>query len=58
VDTLEEPKLEFRVHLMELTSDDQHSMRLDAKHVPRPVVSDRRSGVFNLPLGVRIVYVK
>jgi hypothetical protein len=42
---------------MGLTSDDKHSMQLDPKHVPNPAVSDRRSGVFNLSLGVRIVCV-
>ena len=53
----EGPKLEFRVHLMDLTSDDKHNMQLNHKHVPNPVVSARRSGVFRLPLGHRIVYV-
>jgi hypothetical protein len=56
-DTLEEPKLEFRVHLMDLTSDDKHSLQLDPMHVPNPAVSDRRSGMFNLSLDVRVVYV-
>jgi hypothetical protein len=56
VDTLEEPKLEFRVHLMDLTSDDKHSLQLDPKHVPKPTVSDRRSGIFNLSVDVRVVY--
>ena len=42
---------------MDLTSDDKHNMQLNPKHVPNPVVGDRRSGVFHLPLGHRIVYV-
>jgi len=42
---------------MDLTSDDKHCMQLNHKHVPNPVVSARRSGVFRLPLGHRIVYV-
>jgi len=54
---LEEPNLEFRVHLIDLTSDDRHNMQLNPKHIPNPVVSDRRSGVFHLPLGHSIVYV-
>ena len=41
---------------MDLTSD-EHSMQLNHKHVPNLVVSARRSGVFRLPLGHRIVYV-
>ena len=42
---------------MDLTSDDQHGVQLNPKHIPNPVVSDRCSGVFHLPLGHRIVYV-
>ena len=41
---------------MDLKSDDTHNMQLNPKHVPNPAVSDRRSGVFHLPLGHRIVY--
>ena len=56
IDVLEEPKLEFRVYLMDLTGDDNRNMQLHTKHVPNPVVSDRRAGVFHVPLGLRIVY--
>jgi len=55
IDVLEEPKLEFRVYLLDLAGDDRRNMQLNPKHVPNPVVSDRRSGVFHLPLS-RIVY--
>ena len=51
-----EPKLEFLVHLMNLTSDDKQNMQSNPKHVPNPVVSDRRSVAFHLPLGLQIVY--
>ncbi|KAI9460706.1 hypothetical protein F5148DRAFT_1276740 [Russula earlei] len=50
-----EPKLEFLIHLMDLTSDDKHNMQSNPKHVPNPVVSDRRSVPFHLPLGLHIV---
>jgi hypothetical protein len=53
---LEEPKLEFRVYPMDLAGDDRRNMQLNPKHVPNPVVSDKRSGGFHLPLGLRIVY--
>ena len=56
IDVLEEPKLEFRVYLVDLANDDKRNMQLNPKHVPNPVVSDRRSGVFHLPLGLRIMY--
>ncbi|KAI0250874.1 hypothetical protein BJV78DRAFT_526274 [Lactifluus subvellereus] len=52
----QEAKLEFRVHLMDLTSDDKHSMRSDHSHIPEPAVSDQRSPVFYLPIGLRIVF--
>ena len=53
---LEDPKLKFRVHLMELTKEDNHKTQFVSKHIPHPVVSDRRSGVFHLPLKLHIVY--
>ncbi|KAI9511015.1 hypothetical protein F5148DRAFT_1281300 [Russula earlei] len=53
-----EPKLKFRIHLMDLTSDDKYNMQSNPKHVPHPVVSDRRSVPFHLPLGLHIVFHK
>jgi len=41
---------------MDLTSDDKERMKLDLKHLPNPIVSDRRSDEFHLPLGLRVVY--
>ena len=32
-------------------------MQFDSKHIPNPVVNDRRSSVFHLSLGFRVVYV-
>jgi hypothetical protein len=52
----EEPKLQFQVHMVDLTSDDKHIMQLNSKHIPKPTTSDRRSPVFHLPIGPRIVY--
>ena len=42
---------------MDFASNDIHNMQVDSEHVPNPVVSDRRSSVFHLPLGFRVVYV-
>lgn len=53
---LEEPKLRFRVHHIDLTSDDKERMKLNPKHLPNPIISDQRSDEFQLPLGLRIVY--
>lgn len=53
---LEEPKLRFRVHHMDLTSDDKEGMKLNSKHLPNPMVRDQRSDEFHLPLGLRVVY--
>jgi len=55
---LKEPKLRFRVHHMDLTSDDKERMKLNPKHLPNPNVGDRRSGEFHLPLGLRVVWVQ
>jgi hypothetical protein len=53
---LEEPKLRFQVHHIDLTSDDKERMKLNPKHLPIPIVNDRRSDQFHLLLGLRIVY--
>jgi hypothetical protein len=53
---LQEPKLRFRVHHMDLTGEDREKMKLNPKHVPNPIVSDLRSNEFHLPLGLRVVY--
>jgi hypothetical protein len=55
-EVLEEPKLEFRVHIIDLTSDDRQSIQFNPKHIPHPATNDRRSSVFHLPIGPRIVY--
>ena len=52
----QEPKLRFRVHHVDLTSDDKEGIKLNPKHLPNPIVSDQRSDEFHLPLGLRIVY--
>ena len=41
---------------MDLTSDDREGMNLNPKHIPTPIVSDRRSGEFHIALGLRVVY--
>jgi hypothetical protein len=41
---------------MNVSNNDKNKMQLDPKHVPNPLVSDQLSGVFQLPLGVHIVY--
>ncbi|KAI0290685.1 hypothetical protein BC826DRAFT_1176746, partial [Russula brevipes] len=53
---LEEPKLAFRLHLMDITRDDRHNMKLNPRHLPNPVVSNPRSGLFHLPLGLKIIF--
>ena len=41
---------------MDLTSDDKESMKRNPKHLPNPIVNDRRSGEFHISLGLRVVY--
>jgi hypothetical protein len=53
---LEEPKLRFQVHHMDLMSDDKERMKLNPKDLPNPSVSNRRSDKFHLPLGPHVVY--
>ena len=41
---------------MDLTSDDRQIMKFNPNHLPKPAISDQRSGNFHLPLGVRVMY--
>ena len=52
----QEPKLEIWVHLMDLTSDDKHNMQLDPNYIPNPVVNDRLSSGFHIPITMNIAY--
>jgi hypothetical protein len=53
---IEEAKLEFCVHLMDLTSDDKHSMQLNPDYVPSPTVNERLSSRFHIPMFMNIAY--
>ena len=46
----------MQLHFMDLTSDDKEIMRLNPKHLPNLILSDRRSSEFYLSLGLRVVY--
>jgi hypothetical protein len=48
--------LEFRVHLMSLSSDDKQNMQLDFNYIPGPIVNDRNSFRFHVPTGMDIAY--
>ncbi|KAG2130165.1 uncharacterized protein EDB93DRAFT_1181059 [Suillus bovinus] len=50
---LEQPKLKFTVHPMELTAQDLHSLQLDSSTIPSPKF--RNSFTFKLPLGHSVV---
>ena len=52
----EEPKLEFRVHLMGLSSEDKHNIQSNPKHIPGPTVNNMLSSRFFLPIGMDITY--
>jgi hypothetical protein len=55
-ETLKDQELEFRVHLMNLSSDDKHKMQLDPKYIPGPIVNDRLSSRFHMPMTMDIAY--
>jgi len=54
---LEEPKLKFTVHLMQLTAQDLQSLQFDSRTIPSPKFTSRNSYSFKLPLGHSVVYV-
>ncbi|KAH9056526.1 hypothetical protein EDB87DRAFT_1636600 [Lactarius vividus] len=52
----EEPKLEFWVHLVGLSSEDKHNMQSNRKHIPHPTVNAQLSSRFYVPIGLDIVF--
>ena len=56
-ETFKDYQLEFRVHLMSLSSDDKQNMQLDFNYIPSPIVNDRLSFRFHLPKSMDIAYV-
>jgi hypothetical protein len=55
-ETPKDQELEFRVHLMNVSSDDTQKMQLDAKYIPGPIVNDRLSSRFHMPMTMDIAY--
>ncbi|KAF8262192.1 hypothetical protein EI94DRAFT_1744157 [Lactarius quietus] len=55
IETPEEPQLEFRVHLMDLSSEDRHNLLSQSGCQPHPTVNNNLSSQFYLPIGVDIV---
>jgi hypothetical protein len=55
-EALKNHELEFRVHLMDLSSDDIKSMQSDAKYIPGPLVNDRISCCFHMPTTMNIAF--
>jgi hypothetical protein len=41
---------------MDLSSDDKQKMQLDAKYIPGPMVNDRLSSHFHMPMTMNIAY--
>ena len=48
--------MEYWVFPTDLASDDKHNMQLDPKYIPQPIVNNRLSSAFRLPIGVNIAY--
>ncbi|KAJ6620561.1 hypothetical protein B0H10DRAFT_2188402 [Mycena sp. CBHHK59/15] len=53
-----EPKIECRIHVMYLTTEDQHTLQLDPAFVPQPRVQACSAQIFHLPLGHRILHAQ
>ncbi|KAH9014400.1 hypothetical protein EDB85DRAFT_2214278 [Lactarius pseudohatsudake] len=52
----EEPKLEFWVHLVGLSSEDKQHMQSNRRHIPRPTVNAQLSSRFYVPIGLDIAF--
>jgi hypothetical protein len=54
--TLKDQELEFRVRLINLSSDDKHKMQLDTKYIPGPMVNNLVSSRFHMPMTMDIAF--
>jgi hypothetical protein len=52
-----EPTVECKLHVVHLTTDDQHTLQLDPTFVPSPHLQASSAQTFQLPLGRRILCV-
>ncbi len=53
--THERPVLKYTVHPLSLTQEDIHCMRMDASHVPKPVIQPSYAIEFKLSVGQNIM---
>ncbi|KAJ7931787.1 hypothetical protein B0H13DRAFT_2227876 [Mycena leptocephala] len=56
--TRTEPAVECKLHILQLTRDDQHTLQMDSTFVPSPHVQASSVQAFNLPLGYRILHAQ
>jgi len=45
-----EPALEYKIHTLEMSTEDRQSLQFDPFFIPSPRVEERRSHSFQLPL--------
>ena len=50
------PELEFRVHVLDITSTDKQELQIDPKRIPKPLVNDRLSSTFRVPINKDLAY--
>ena len=51
------PAVEYKVKILELSSDDQERLRTDNRHIPHPRTEERRSHSFRIPVDHKILWV-
>ncbi|KAF7982845.1 hypothetical protein HWV62_25812 [Athelia sp. TMB] len=55
-ETLQEPVIEHKIHLLDLTAEDKHNMQLDQMFIPSP--QDKFSHSFSLPISSSLAHVQ
>ncbi|KAF7978535.1 hypothetical protein HWV62_45432 [Athelia sp. TMB] len=55
-ETLQEPVIEHKIHLLDLTTEDKHNMQLDQMFIPSP--QDKFSHSFSLPISSSLAHVQ
>ncbi|KAJ7180916.1 hypothetical protein C8R46DRAFT_595271 [Mycena filopes] len=53
-----EPVIECKLHVLQLSTNDQHTLQMDATFVPSPHIQAHSAQVFHIPVGHRILHAQ
>ncbi|KAJ7698920.1 hypothetical protein B0H17DRAFT_1049693 [Mycena rosella] len=53
-----EPTVQCKLHIVHLTTDDQHTLQMDSSFVPSPHIQASSTQLFHIPIGHRILHAQ